>query len=147
VGIVMPANVFADKINIERVLIDVNLQLEKNFDYSTYFGVINSPEELAKIWSHIVKNDSALFFPSAGVSPPPKIDFNNYRVLWFADRGANASYIESLELVEDIKSGTLTAKIKVWHSDFGSRKLNLWKIKNKSKKIIFREIHHYDQGP
>ncbi|MGV7220385.1 MAG: hypothetical protein ACQ9MH_02520 [Nitrospinales bacterium] len=143
----MPANVFAERISIERVSIDANLHLEESFDYSTYFGVINSPEGLRKIWSHIVKNENTLFFPNAGVSPPPKIDFNNYRVLWFADRGANASFIESVDLVEDIKSGSLTAKIKVWHSDFGSRKLNLWKIKNKSKKIIFYEIHNYDEGP
>jgi len=147
VGLISPTNTHAERIAIEIVSIDVNLRLEKNFDYSKYFGVISSNEELEDVWSHMVKKGDSIFFPRVGVSPPPEIDFNIYQVLWFANRGANASYIESVDLVEDTESDTLTAKVKVWHSDFGSRELNLWKIPRVSKKIIFQETHLYDRGP
>ena len=81
-----------------------------------------------------------------GVGPPPEIDFNNYQALWFADRGAHASFVESAELAQDPESGTTTASFKIWHSDFGSRKLNLWEIPRTARKIIYREIHFYDRG-
>lgn len=148
VGALFPVDVCAEGTALEKIPIGKNLRLDKSFDYSTYYGVINSREELAQIWSHIIKaGDDDFFFPGMGVPPPPEFDFKNHQALWFADRGAHASFVESAELVEDAESGALTAAIKVWHSDFGSRKLNLWKIPRTNRKIIFRETHHYDRGP
>jgi hypothetical protein len=55
--------------------------------------------------------------------------------------------VELADLVEDADSGTIIARINAWHSDFGSRKLNLWKISIVSKEIIFQGIYLYDHGP
>ncbi len=143
-----PVNAVSSGTALGKIEIDRNLRLDKRFDYSTYYGVIDSREELEKIWSHMIQaDDNTFFFPGLGVPPPPKVDFGKYQALWFADRGAHASFVESAKLEEDPKTGSLTAVIKVWHSDFGSSKLNLWQIQRTRKKITFRETHHYDRGP
>jgi len=145
---VVSVNAVSSGTALEKIKFDRNLRLDKRFDTSTYFGVIDSREELQEIWSHMIQaDDNTFFFPGVGVPPPPKVDFGKYQALWFADRGAHASFVESAKLVEDPKTGSLTAVIKVWHSDFGSSKLNLWQIPRTQKKITFRETHHYDRGP
>ena len=144
----VPVNAVSRGTALEKIEFDRNLRLDKRFDISTYFGVIDSREELQEIWSHMIQaDDNTFFFPGVGVPPPPKVDFGKYQALWFADQGAHASFVESARLVEDPKTGSLTAVIKVWHSDFGSRKLNLWQIPRTGEKITFRETHHYDRGP
>lgn len=142
------ASADSKEITLEKIQVDRNLRRDKKFDYSTYFGVIHSQEELEEIWSRMIKADDNTFFLSGlGVPSSPKVDFGKYQVLWFADRGANASFVESAELTEDPATGSLTATIQVWHSDFGSRKLNLWQTPRTRKKITFHETHHYDRGP
>ena len=47
--------------------------------------------------------------------------------IWFADHGAHASFVQSASLAENPGPGALMVSFQVWHSYFGSRKLNLWK--------------------
>ena len=68
VGALFSVEVYAEGTALEKIPIGKNLRLDKSFDYSTYYGVINSREELAQIWSHIVKaGDDNFFFPGIGV--------------------------------------------------------------------------------
>jgi hypothetical protein len=139
----------ASPVIVEKIEIDRDLRLTKKFDYSTYYGAISSQEELSELWSKLVntKRDFEIL-GRLEVPPPPSVDFDTHAVLWFADRGADASFVESLTIEPDATGSSLKAIITVFHSDFGSRRLNLWKIPRLEKKIEFEVKHKYEsRGP
>ena len=76
----------------------------------------------------------------------PVIDFSSYTVLWYADKGSNASFVELQSLAKN-KEGGVSAEILVFHSDFGSRRLNLWRLQKSAGPLQVEEKPQYDRGP
>jgi len=137
-------------IKAEKIEIDQNLRLKDRFDYSTYFGVIRSQRELNTLWSQLINIQNDFFHNLISRIPEaPQVDFSKNMILWFADRGANASFVESLEIIEHEETNSYKAIIHVFHSDFGSSRLNLWKIPTTRKEIIIQVEHKYEEhrGP
>ena len=133
----------------EKISIADDLRLNDRFDYSTYWGTIRSQKELDKIWSGLVNIKKTFYSkPGAIVPPAPQVDFSTNMVLWFAERGVNASFVESVALSPDKTSSTLNVLVTVFHSDFGSSNLNLWKIPMTKYNIVLKVKHKYEtRGP
>ncbi len=134
-------------IKAEKVEINADLRLKDRFDYSTYYGVVHSQIELNRLWSQLINIQRKFYQLNARVPKPPQIDFGKHMVIWFADRGVHASFVQSLEITENEERNSLNAIVYVFHSDFGSSNLNLWKIPKTDKEIIFKVEHKYDRGP
>jgi hypothetical protein len=88
-------------IKAEKIEIDSDLRLKDRFDYSTYYGVVHSQIELNRLWSHLINIQRNFYQLNTRVPKPPQVDFNKHMVLWFADRGVHASFVESLEITEN----------------------------------------------
>ena len=138
-----------DSFVAEKIPIADDLRLNDRFDYSTYWGTIRSQKELDKIWSGLVNIQKTFYHkPGAIVPPAPQVDFSTNMVLWFAERGVNASFVESVALSPDKTSNTLNVLVTVFHSDFGSSHLNLWKIPRTKYNIVLKVKHKYEtRGP
>ena len=136
-----PQHITADKIEI-----DPDLRLKDRFDYSTYCGIIRSQRELNTLWSQLINIQDDFYHKLISHIPKsPQVDFSKHMVIWFADRGVNASFAESLEITENEGANSLNAIIHVFHSDFGSSRLNLWNIPKTSKEIIIQVKHKYEE--
>ncbi len=136
-----------DSFVVQPIEIADHLRLREGFDYSTYYGVIRLTRDLRTLWSQLVSvRHSPL---RAGILPaPPAVDFSRAMVLWFADRGAAASFVRSIGLDVDSLGETLTVTVTAYHSDFGSRRLNLWEIPRTGRAIVFEVEHEYeDRAP
>ncbi len=134
-------------IKAKKIEIDPDLRLKDRFDYSTYCGIIRSQRELDALWSQLINiQDKFYHILTSHIPKSPQIDFNNSMVLWFADRGVNASFVESLTITESEETNALKASIHVFHSDFGSSHLNLWEIPKTSKEIIIQVEHRYEKS-
>jgi len=134
-------------IKAEKVEINADLRLKDKFDYSTYCGVVHSQIELNRLWSQLINIQRKFYQLNARVPKPPQVDFSKHMVLWFAERGVHASFVQSLEITENEEKNSLNVIVYVFHSDFGSSNLNLWKIPKTDKEIIFKVEHKYDRGP
>ena len=78
--------------------------------------------------------------------PVPEINFSKYSVIWYANRGSGASFVESIEVIGELDK--VVTKIGVYYSDFGSSHLNLWKIPKTNKDVVFEESKKYEtRGP
>ena len=137
-------------IEVDKIEVDPDLRLKDRFDYSTYCGIIRSQRELNTLWSQLINIQSDFYHKlTSRIPESPQVDFSKHMVLWFADRGVNASFVESLEIVENGETNSFKAIIHVFHSDFGSSHLNLWKIPKTRKEIIIQVEHKYEEhrGP
>jgi hypothetical protein len=137
-------------LKAEKIEIDPDLRLKDRFDYSTYCGIIRSQKELNTLWSQLINIQNDFYHKLFSRIPEsPQVDFSKDMVLWFADRGVNASFVESLEIAENEETNSFKAIIHVFHSDFGSSHLNLWKIPKTRKEIIIQVEHKYEEhrGP
>jgi hypothetical protein len=133
-----------------KIEIDPDLRLKDSFDYSTYCGIIRSQRELNTLWSQLINIQNDFYHKlTSRIPESPQVDFSKHMVLWFADRGVNASFVESLEIAKNEETNSFKAIIHVFHSDFGSSRLNLWKIPKISKEIIIQVEHKYEEhrGP
>lgn len=132
----------------EPIAIDRDLRLRRGFDYATFHGVVRSTGELRTLWSELVNIQREVNLNLlARVPDPPVVDFDREMVLWFADRGAAASFTKAIELVATVPD-TLRVVITVVHSDFGSRSLNLWTTARTSRALVFEVRHEYEtRGP
>jgi hypothetical protein len=129
-----------------QIKIDSDLRLKDGFDYSTYYGVFRSQEGLNEIWKNMINVQKEVFLKKEIVVPlPPRVDFGESIVLWFADRGAQASFVKSMMVLKSDQRNTLTALVEVFHSDFGSSRLNLWRIPRTDKSIVFEVKHLYEE--
>ncbi|HXX58020.1 MAG TPA: hypothetical protein VEI96_08485 [Thermodesulfovibrionales bacterium] len=133
-------------IEVDKIEIDPDLRLKDRFDYSTYCGIIHSQRELNTLWSQLINIQDDFYHKfTSHIPKPPPVDFSKHLVIWFADRGVNASFVESLEITDNEGTNSLKAIIHVFHSDFGSSHLNLWKIPKTSKEIIIQVEHKYEE--
>ncbi|MCF8723510.1 hypothetical protein LQ236_001530 [Nitrospina gracilis] len=81
------------------------------------------------------------------IPDPPPLDFTRHTVLWFSNRGAGASFVELERVVMSEDGDALEAHVKVVHSDFVSKKLNLWTIPKTHRPVVFREKKVFNEGP
>ena len=137
--VVEPDSLFANTIPI-----DMDLRLREGFDYSTYHGVIESSSSLNRLWSQLVNVQQEFYGRRAEVPDSPTVDFSRYVVLWFADRGVGASFVDSLGLSEVSGRDSVVAVVHVFHSDFGSHRLNLWQMPRTTKRVVFQVQHTYE---
>jgi len=130
-------------ILIEKIDILDKLRIRDGFVRKKYYGVIQNQKELKKIWSKLydVYNDLNIII-NTNDAPVPQIDFNNYSVIWYANRGSGASFVNSIDVIED--SDQVVVKIGIFYSDFGSSHLNLWKVPKITKEVIFEEIKQFE---
>jgi hypothetical protein len=137
-----------DSLLATPITIGLDLRLKRSFDYAEYYGVLRSQGELNALWKQLVTVDDAsdLGVPFLGgdVPDPPSIQFTTNSVLWFADRGAKASFVSSLELKPALPD-TVKVMVTVFHSDFGSRRLNLWSMPRFDGPVIFEVRHVYEE--
>lgn len=140
----VPHFVEPDSLFASPILGSVDLRLKEGFDYSTYYGVILSSASLEELWSQLVNVKRGQYGRRARVPDPPVFDFARYVVLWFADRGAGASFVDSLELSTVSGSDSVLATVHVFHSDFGSRRLNLWQMTRTARPVAFDVKHGYE---
>ncbi|NQT71683.1 MAG: hypothetical protein HQ553_02810 [Chloroflexi bacterium] len=132
---------------VEEIIIDYDLRLRDGFDYSTYYGTIRSQKELNQLWSQMINIQKEYYHKSnAKVPELPQIDFSKNSVLWFADRGVNASFVSLPRVKEDNMAQALIATVYAFYSDYGSSHLNLWKIPPTEKEIVFEIVRDYEQG-
>ncbi|CAI2719201.1 hypothetical protein [Nitrospina watsonii] len=113
-----------------------------------YRGALYNREAFLELWN--LQENVMSDFPRLLnwlIPDPPPIDFNRHTVLWFSNRGAGASFVEMQRVVVSEDGGALEAHIKVVYSDFGSKKLNLWKIPKTHLPVVFREQAVFDGGP
>jgi len=111
-----------------------------------YYGVLQNQDQLDALWElqENIMNDLPSLL-SWMIPDSPEVDFQQNTVLWYSNRGARASFVEIKKVVETEHS--LTVHIEVTHSDFGSSRLNLWRIPKTDKPVMFKETHFYNQGP
>ena len=131
----------------KKIEIPDKLRVRDSFIKNQYYGVIQNQKELKEIWSKLydIHNDFNII-TNTNDSPVPEIDFNHYSVIWYANRGSGASFVESIRIMEEPQD--LKIKIRVFYSDFGSSHLNLWKVSKISKEIVFEEVKRFEtMGP
>lgn len=111
-----------------------------------YYGVLQNQDQLDALWE-LQENvmDDLPPLLSWMIPDPIQVDFPHHTVLWYSNRGARASFVELKNVTES--EHALTVHIEVTHSDFGSARLNLWRILKTDKPVMFKEIHFYNQGP
>lgn len=136
---------YPESINFSRLPIETPYRLEKSFKPDPYFGVIQSRKQLEILWSHLVHAEDEGFITLHGSPEMPEMDFSRYALFWFADQGAQASYTDLKSL--NSHADGWTATVEVVHSDFGSRRLNLWRIPIPDGPVAIQEKHLYDRGP
>lgn len=136
------------EISFQKVDLHSDWRLKQSFDYSTYSGIFRTEAELQSAWRHMVNaydEVSGLPFPKNPNQPVmPKVDFDKYSVIWYADRGSNASFVKMNKVVE--YQNLVEAYLTLFYSDFGSSHLNLWTIPKTDKEIRFVETKEYEQG-
>jgi hypothetical protein len=147
-AVVTVAQLPPDSLVATPIPIGRDLRLKRSFDYTKYDGVLQSQRELNTLWKQLVTVDDAsdLGVPFLGgdVPDPPMIDFTANSVLWFADRGASASFVAAIEL-GPVPPDTVKVVITAFHSDFGSRRLNLWSIPRFDGPVLFEVKHEYEE--
>lgn len=134
-------------IEFEIIKIDSEWRLKSNYNYSTYKGIINSESDFSKLWNSMINVYDEL---RGEINPNrpiiPTVDFNNYSVIWYADKGKNASFSTATEMIE--YDDHIEIHITNFYSDFGSSHLNLWKIPKTTKPVKFIEESKYEErGP
>jgi len=123
-----------------------NLRLGRTFDYELYFGTFLSREELDWVWGYLENVEAEGNPLTRGEVPdPPEIDFENEMLLWFADRGASASFVSAIAL-DALPPETLRVRVTAFHSDFGSRRINLWRVPRYEGPVEFEIEHEYEDG-
>ncbi len=139
-----PMPPLVDSLYARPIAVDAEFRLRRGFDYSEYYGVLRSARDLERLWNQLVHVREPML-PVIGTPrpDPPAVDFTTTAVLWFADQGARASFVESLEL-ERPASDTIRVAVTVFHSDFGSRRLNLWAIPRTASPLAFEVKHIYE---
>jgi len=129
-----------------KIPIDEDLSLGGSFDYSHYYGLIRSQDELDDLWSGLISAKkpyaSRLGF---GLPDPPKVDFVNNSVIWFADKGAGASYVDSMLVGAYESDRKLFITFVAFHSDFSSDRLELWTIPLTGYTADFSVLHKYEE--
>ncbi|MDH3455390.1 MAG: hypothetical protein OER90_00995 [Gemmatimonadota bacterium] len=137
-----------DSLVATPITVSLDLRLKRSFDYTEYYGVLHSQRELNALWKQLVTVDDAsdlgVPFLGGNVPEPPTVDFTVASVLWFADRGAKASFVASLEL-QPVPPDTVKVIVTAFHSDFGSRGLNLWSMPRFDGSVIFEVRHEYEE--
>jgi hypothetical protein len=136
-------------LNIEKINISSDLRLEGRFDYTIYYGVLQSQKELDDIWAHLVsiKNDAHewnrwLPMVKGDVPSPPRIDFEQYSVVWYATEGKGVSFVDTIEARD--YPDKIMVKVTAVHSDYLTNELNLWKIPKVNKTVLFEEKFRSD---
>ena len=135
-----------DSLYVDPIPISMDLRLRERFDYGTYHGVIASSESFSELWSQLVNVQREHYGRRVDVPASPDIDFANYVLLWFADRGVGASLVDSLEVRLSTGRDSVLATVHVFHSDFGSRRLNLWQMPRTARPVAFAVRHSYETG-
>ncbi|TSC75236.1 MAG: hypothetical protein G01um101430_559 [Parcubacteria group bacterium Gr01-1014_30] len=138
------------EISFQKVDLHTDWRLKKSYDYSIYRGIFRTEAELKNIWKYMVNaydEVSGLPFPKNPNQPVmSEVDFDKYSVVWYADRGSNASFVTMKKMVE--YQNLIEAHLALFYSDFGSSHLNLWTIPKTEKEIRFVETKEYEQrGP
>lgn len=131
----------------EKIEIPNKLRIRDGFVKKKYYGVIQNQKELRKIWSKLydVYNKFNIII-NTNNAPVPQIDFNSYSVIWYANRGSGASFVESIKVLEEPQN--VKVKISIFYSDFGSSHLNLWKVSKIGKEVVFEEVKQFEtRGP
>jgi|GEM_PF-4564965 len=138
-----------EKVPVEEIAGDTDLRIKEGFDYSEYYGVIRSEAEFERFWANVIDIRSGFLKRLFGAPPErPEVDFNRYTVIWFAHRGANASFVRSIGAVRAGDGGRLSVTVTAYHSDFGSDGFDLWKIPRTDGEIVFSVVHEYEErGP
>jgi len=152
----LPAMLFAQTgkaVVPEIIEIPDNLRVRYGFDYTQYYGVLNSQKELNQIWRNLIniQDEIAEFnrwlpWVKGKVPPAPEIDFEQHSVIWYTNKGSGASFVESIKVFEEQQN--VRVKIGLFYSDFGSSHLNLWRVSKINKEVIFEESKHFEtRGP
>jgi hypothetical protein len=105
-------------------------------------GVIQSQQELEKLWSHLSSIDESDY---AKVPPAPAINFALYSVVWFTLANTGGSSAEFSDMME--YDNAILMKVKVERSDILSTDLDLWKIPKTVKPIMYQEERSFVPGP
>jgi len=137
-------------VPFEKVNLHSDWRLKSSFNYSTYKGIFRNENELKKVFGSMVNayDELQAFWEKKHEPQPvmPVIDFSKYSVIWYADRGSNASFTTLKEVLE--YDDFIEARVTPFYSDFGSSHLNLWTIPKTDKDIRFVETKEYEQrGP
>ena len=137
-----PREVQFDKVNLHS-----DWRLKSSFNYSAYKGIFRNENELKKVFGSMVNayDELQAFWEKKHEPQPvmPIIDFGKYSVIWYADRGSNASFTTLKEVLE--YDDFIEARVIPFYSDFGSSHLNLWTIPKTDKEIRFVETKEYEQ--
>ncbi|MBP9728195.1 MAG: hypothetical protein KBD27_02330 [Candidatus Moranbacteria bacterium] len=132
----------------EKVNLHSDWRLKSSFNYSTYKGIFRNENELKKVFGSMVNayDEQQAFWEKKHEPQPvmPVIDFSKYSVIWYADRGSNASFTTLKKVLE--YNDFIEAQVTPFYSDFGSSHLNLWTIPKTDKEIRFVETKEYEQG-
>jgi|TARA_Y100000310_G_scaffold90331_1_gene87612 hypothetical protein len=140
-----------DSINFENIELNPDWRLKQSFDYSRYggMGIFHNDKEFDKIFSHMINAYKEVGSKGERAKKEPVkpiINFDEYSVIWYADRISQASFSGLSNVLEC--EGVIVANMTLFYSDFGSSHLNLWKIKKINKKINFIENKIYEErGP
>lgn len=136
-------------VSFEKVNLHSDWGLRESFDYSTYKGVFNDETELKRVWGYMwnaIEETKAWRRNTTPENQPilPIIDFGKHSVIWYANRGSNASFVVMDKIVEF--DNLIEAHITLHYSDFITSDLNLWTIPKTSKPVQFVERQEYDGG-
>lgn len=135
-----------DTLFATRISIDADLQFRDGFDYSAYAGVIRSADSLRRVWSHVVNVQREFYGRRDAVVPePPTVDFARSMILWFGHRGVGASFVDSLQLSTASDPDSIIAIVHVFHSDFGSRGFDMWRVPRTRRTVVFEVHHKYEE--
>jgi len=137
----------SETLSLEEITLHPDWRLGRSFDYSRYHGILHTELELSELWTHMVNawDEHYGFQKAKRENQPvtPHVDFDTQSVIWYADRGSNASFVRASKAVE--YEDLIEVHITIYHSDFGSSRLNLWTIPKTNKAIRFVETHEYDE--
>ena len=135
-------------IPFEKLNLHTDWQLKSSFNYSIHKGLFQNEGELKKVWAYMINawDEQSAFWKKRQANQPvmPTIDFEKYSVIWYADRGTNASFVTLDEVLE--QADFLQAKVTLVYSDFGSSHLNLWTIPKTNKTVRFVENRESEKG-
>ena len=131
---------------VQPVKLDDAWRLGFSFTCSPCYGVFRTAAELERVWASMVNawDEHRGFRGPRERNQPimPTIDFERSSVLWYADFAGSASWTTLQDVVE--YPDALQADVTLFHSDFGSRHLNLWTIPKTAKPVRFVEQHEYE---
>jgi len=132
-------------VEAEKIPVDDDLNLSGWSKDEAYFGMISSQGELDRLWSRQVDANKP-YASRLGIGLPdsPRVDFGKYSVIWFSDRGAGSSGVESVLVAAYEADRTVFVTFVANHFGAASNRLELWKVPLTGYRPEFDVLHKYE---